>query len=417
MDFGFSEEQEKLRQEVHDFYVKELPEDFDGHVSHLSKEIQSFYRELQKKHGEKGYQAPGWPKEIGGLGLGELEIGVVQEQEGYWLITWPDLIGIHICGPGIFLFGTEEQKNRYLPEIANGQKVWYELFTEPNAGTDEANQETRAEKDGDDYIINGQKIYITGQYKPDWFYCLARTADTIPKHRGITLFVFPIDTPGVTINPLPVMGGMLTNEIFLDNVRVSKENIVGQENRGFYHAMETLEFERSNTTGPAARRRELQEFVQFCKEEKRNGKPLIKDPQVRAKLAKMALDLEVFRLAAWRTAWRFGERERLGPLDWDLSGLFSRMTGESHYVWMMNILGPYAQLKMGSKWAKLAGWVERRWQVTRSMHYAGTTEAIKIVLAGRVLGLPRIPAKFNPAIAQALKGKEVQIVVSEKKGS
>jgi len=404
MDFGFTEEQEKLRKELHDFYANELPEDVSD-VPAINKELQDFWMNLQKKAGKKGYLTPGWPKETGGLGLGHTEVGVANEVEGYWGTQWPDGIGLRIVGPGLHLFGTEEQKKRFLPEISSGEKIWYECFTEPEAGTDEANQQTRAVKQGDKWVINGQKIYITGGYKPDWLYVEARTSDTIPKHRGLTLFCLSAETPGVTVTALPCMGGYRANIFYLDDVKVGDDAVVGEVNRGFYHVMSTFEFERSNTGGATGAKRDLQELVQFCRETKKNGKPLIKDPEVRKAIAKMAIDTEVLRLAAWRTAWRFGERKRLGPLDFDLTGLFSRLNGMSHPTIKMNILGAYSQLRMGSKYAKLAGSAERTWRRTRSMHYAGTMEAIKIVLAGRVLGLPRIPAKLNTTITKALQEK------------
>jgi alkylation response protein AidB-like acyl-CoA dehydrogenase len=402
MEFGFTKEQEKLRKELHDFYASELPEDVSD-VPALSKELQDFWMDLQKKAGKKGYLTPGWPKETGGLGLGHMEVGVANEVEGYWGTQWPDGIGLRIVGPGLHLFGTEEQKKRFLPEISSGEKIWYECFTEPEAGTDEANQQTRAVKQGDKWVINGQKIYITGGYKPDWLYVEARTADTIPKHRGLTLFCLSAETPGVTVTALPCMGGYRANIFYLDDVKVGDDAIVGEINRGFYHVMSTFEFERSNTGGAIGAKRDLQEFVQFCRETKKNGKPLMKAPEVRKAIAKMAIDIEVLRLAAWRTAWRFGERKRLGPLDFDLTGLFSRLNGMSHPTIKMNILGAYSQLRMGSKYAKLAGSLDRNWRRTRSMHYAGTMEAIKIVMAGRVLGLPRIPAKLNTTIMNALQ--------------
>jgi alkylation response protein AidB-like acyl-CoA dehydrogenase len=402
MEFGFTEEQEKLRKELHDFYANELPEDVSD-VPAVSKELQDFWMGIQKKAGQKGYLAPGWPKETGGLGFGHMEVGIANEVEGYWGLQWPNSIGLHICGPGLHLFGTEEQKKKFLPEISNGEKIWYECFTEPEAGTDEANQQTRAIKQGDKWVINGQKIYITGGYKPDFLYVEARTADTIPKHRGLTLFCFSADTPGVSVAALPCMGGYRANIFYFDDVKVGDEAIVGQINQGFYHVMSTFEFERSNTAGATGAKRDLQELVQFCRETKKNGKPLIKDPGVRRDIAKMAIDIEVLRLAAWRTAWRFGERKRLGPLDFDLTGLFSRLNGISHSVVRLNILGTFGQLRGGSKYAKLAGAIERGWQITRSMHYAGTMEAVKIVLAGRVLGLPRIPAKLNTTITKALQ--------------
>ncbi|MCK9275603.1 MAG: acyl-CoA/acyl-ACP dehydrogenase [Syntrophales bacterium] len=405
MEFGFTEEQETLRKELYDFYARELPEDVTD-VPAVSKELQDFWMDLQKKAGRKGYLTPGWSKETGGLGLGHMEAGVANEVEGYWGIRWPNGVGLQVCGPGLHLFGTEEQKKNFLPEISSGEKIWYECFTEPEAGTDEANQQTRAKKQGDKWIINGQKIYITGGYKPDLLLVEARTADTVPKHKGLTLFCFSAETPGVTVAALPCMGGYLANIFYFDDVMVGDEAVIGQINQGFYHVMETFEFERSNTYGAARARRDLHEMVQFCRETKKNGEPLIKNPEIRKALAKMAVDIEVLRLATWRTAWRFGERDRLGPLDFDLTGLFARLNGIAHSVVRLNILGVYGQLRRGSKYAKLSGDVERDWQYTRSMHYAGTLEAVKIVLAGRVLGLPRIPAKLNKTIMEALQEKK-----------
>ncbi len=170
MEFGFTEEQEKLRKELHDFYANELPEDVSD-VPAVSKELQDFWMGIQRKAGKKGYLAPGWPKETGGLGFGHMEVGIANEVEGYWGLQWPNGIGLHICGPGLHLFGTEEQKKKFLPEISNGEKIWYECFTEPEAGTDEANQQTRAIKQGDKWVINGQKIYITGRYKAGFSLC------------------------------------------------------------------------------------------------------------------------------------------------------------------------------------------------------------------------------------------------------
>jgi alkylation response protein AidB-like acyl-CoA dehydrogenase len=406
MEFGFTEEEEKVRKEVHDFLIHELPEDVSGYLPPLSEELQSFWTNLQMKAGKKGYLASGWPEEYGGLNLGPIAQGVVNEEEGFWHIRWPNFIGRYLAGPTLFLFGTEEQKRELIPPIARGEVVWYECFTEPDAGTDESNIQTRAVKDGDDYILNGQKIYITGAYKPDWLYTLARTADTIPRHRGLSLFIIPANTEGITIRPLPTMGGDITNEIFFDEVRVPEKYLVGEENRGFYHAMTVFEFERANTHWAARAKRDLQEFVQFCRETKRNGKPLIEDPEVRRTIARIAVEVEVWRLIGWRTVWRMGEREKLGSLDYDLTGFFTKRFNTSHPKLMLDILGPYGQLRQSSKWAKLRGNLERRWRATRSLHIAGTIEAYMIVLAERGLGLPGIPAKLKPVIMQALQEKK-----------
>lgn len=406
MEFGFTEEEEKLRKEVRDFFANELPEDCVPHVSPVREELQSFWKQLQKKAGEKGYLTPGWPKEYEGLGLGSVEQGIVDEEQGYAGVAWPASLALRLLGPGLIMFGTDEQKKEFIPPIARGEQVWFEAFTEPEAGTDEANQQTRAVEDGDDYIVNGQKTFISGAYKADWLCTEMRTADVIPKHRGLSLFMIPADSPGVTIRPLPTMGFGLQNDIFFDDVRVPKRYMLGQLNRGFYHVMEIFTFERSGTGGPAGAKRSLQEFVQFCKEEKRHGKPLMEDTEVRLKLAQIAVENEMRWLIGWHAQWWHGERERLGPKPYDLSGFFMKKYTTKHAEVMSEIVGTYGQLKKGSKHAKKAGRtvdVEGRWQTARSLHAAGTWEVNKIVLAGRGLGLPRIPAKFNKQITEALQ--------------
>ena len=392
MDFGFTVAQESIRKEVHDFFINELPEDYQGvffMITPAREEFGSFSQELQRKVGEKGWLTPGWPKEYGGLGLSEMDQAIIKEEVGYWVWAWPNYVGNEIAGPPILLFANEEQKNKFLPPIIQGKVQWDQLFTEPNAGSDEANVQLRATADGDDFILNGQKMFVGEIYEPDYFYTLARTLDVTPKHRGLSLFIIPADTPGITHSLLPVMSGQMKKEIFFDNVRVSKKSLLGELNRGFSHTMASLEFERAFLGRPSTDIRELEEFVQFCKETERNGKPLIEDPQVRDALARMVVELEVCRLASWRTVWKISQREKLGPLNYDLSGFYRRTFSTSRYKAMMDILGLYGQLGYGSKWAPMAGTVERNWQRVRSQHAGGTTEIFKVVLAERGLSLPR----------------------------
>ncbi|MFC1886088.1 acyl-CoA dehydrogenase family protein [Thermodesulfobacteriota bacterium] len=409
MDFGFTEEQEKLRKDAREFFLSELPEDFDPGADtmfSLTKEQTDFWLEFQKKTGEKGYLTPGWSKETGGLGLSPIEQGVVEEEWGHTGGTFPNSSGLHIAGPAVQVFGSDEQKKKFLPGIADGTAVWNQAFTEPEAGSDESNQQTRAVEDGDDYILNGQKTFISTVINPDYLYTLARTADTTPKHRGISLFLVPGDAPGITYMAQATMGFGTQNNIFFDNVRVPKENLLGEINRGFYHAMEAFTFERSGTGNPSLGKRRLEEFVQFCRETQRNGKPLIKDPEARKSIALMAIELEIQRLIAWEGVWRHSKRKELGPKPYDLSGFYNKIINTEQPVRMMDIMGLYGQLRTGSKWAKFAGKIETRWQKARSVHPAGTLEVNKIVLAGRGLGLPRIPAKFNKQIAEALAEKK-----------
>ncbi|MFC1990209.1 acyl-CoA dehydrogenase family protein [Chloroflexota bacterium] len=157
MEFGFTEEQERLRKEIHDFLINALPEDFEPVGYAIGEEVQSFLMGLQKKAGEKGYLTPGWPDKYGGLGLTAIEQGIVNEEQACLGLRWPSYLSFNQAGPAVLLFGTEEQKTKFIPPIARGEQIWLQAFTEPEAGSDEANVQLRAIKDGDDYILNGQK--------------------------------------------------------------------------------------------------------------------------------------------------------------------------------------------------------------------------------------------------------------------
>jgi len=400
MEFGFTEEQEKLRKEVHDFFVNELPADYNQNLPTIGEDSESFWWELQRKAGEKGLPTAGWPKKYAGLGYTAIEQGIAAEEQSYWGVRWPDFLGYNLVGPVTLVAGTEEQKERFVPPIARGEVMCFEAFTEPNAGSDEASVQLRAVPDGDDFILNGQKTFISGGIKPDWLYTLARTADTVPPHRGLSIFMVPGDAPGISYRPLPTMGGSMQNEIFYDDVRVPKENLLGEINRGFYQAMATFEFERAG--GGLDARRGMEGWVQFCREEKRNGKPLIEDPQVRDMLAQMAVGMEVSWLTDWYGVWRRSQRDKLGPQPYDLSALYRKERAAPSAEALMDMFGLYGQLKPESKWAKYDGAVLRNWETSRSMHPAGTIEILKIVVANRGLGLPRIPRKFNVEINEAL---------------
>ncbi|MAF85801.1 MAG: hypothetical protein CL875_04915 [Dehalococcoidales bacterium] len=409
MDFEFTEEQEKLRKEIHEFFVNELPLDYRaGFIEVVTRgapfteEQLSFGMALQKKAGKKGYLAPGWGKESGGLGLTDMEQGIIIEETGYWGVVWPVSLGLGVCGPALHLFGTEEQKRKFLPPIARGEVIWYQAQTEPDAGSDEANVQLRAVPDGDDYILNGQKTFISATGPADYLYTLVRTADVKPKHRGLSLFLVPAKVPGISYRPIPCMSGF-TVDIFFDDVRVPKDSLLGQLNRGFYHAMATFEFERSGTDDAARSKRYLEELVQFCKETKRNGKPLIEDPKVRETLAQIAVETEVERLCGWHGQWYFAEREKLGPQPYNLLELIFKTYGPIQSKKMMDMFGLYGQLKKLSPRVKFEGQVERRWEAMRSAHGGGTIEINKVVIADRGLGLPRISTRLREVIGQAVK--------------
>lgn len=389
MDFSFTADQNKLRRDMHEFLLREIPRDHQVTTIGIGKDLQAFEIRLERKLGEKGWLTPGWPKEYGGLGLGHVEQGIILEEFGYWLHLMPDNVGIERVGPMLFLYGTEEQKKKFLPPISRGRIMFWQCFTEPNAGSDESNVQLRATEDGDSYVLNGQKMFNGHAYKPDYLLVLTRTADTKPKHRGLTLFILPANTPGITYKRLPVLGDKDSNELFFDDVRVPKTDMLGQLNRGFYLLMGIFEFERTGTHKVAPYKRIFEEYLDFCKRTNRDGKRLIDDPRVRDSLAQMVMGLEIWRLAAWYAIWRFSQRKSLGQQPYDLTGLYMKRVPTYHAKAMMDIMGLYGQLRPGSPHAELGGKVERLWERARSFHGMGTIEIYKTVLAHRGLGLPR----------------------------
>jgi len=394
MEFGFTPEQQKFKDEVREFYLNELPSDTrmdHRHDMFLTPEQLDFGWQLQLKAGEKGYLAPAWSKEEGGLGKSFMEHGIATEENGYWNVSWPSNQGLRVCGPPVHMFGTKEQREKFLPDIAQGKTVWYQAFTEPDAGSDEANMQLRATPDGEGgFILNGQKTFITAQCPADYLYTLVRTADVVPKHRGLSIFLIPAHLPGISYRPLPTMG-VFTIEIFFDDVKIPHDGLLGELNRGFYHAMETFEFERTGTIDAGRARRQLEEAVQYCKDTMRDGKPLIEDPDVREKLAMMAIETQIEWLCSWHGQWRLSEREKLGPEPYNLYALFKKTFLTRHAEEMDEVLGMYGQLKKTSKYAPFDGRTEAWWQDARSFHPEGTIEILKIVVAGRGLGLPRAP--------------------------
>jgi len=401
MEFGFTEENEKLRKEVHDFFINELPEDYDSQSGARSdRKQEDFQAELVKKAAQKGYTSAGWPKKYGGLGFTPIEQGIVSEQMSYWGVAWPGALGFSLVAPVILTAGTDAQKEKFVPPIARGEAICFECFTEPNAGSDEASVQMRAVENGDSYILNGQKTFISGGQKPDWLYTLARTTDTIPPHRGLSIFMVPGDAEGVSYRPLPTMGGSRQNEIFYDNVRVPKENLIGEKDRGFYLAMTTFEFERSAVSPDA--RLGMQRLVEFCRTEKKNGKPLIEDPDVRTMLARMAMHQQVMWLAGWYAAWRRTAREKYGPQPYNLTMFMRKQWAPESANMLMNTFGMYGQLEPESRYARYNGSVGMRWESSRMIHAAGTPEILQVVIANRGLGLPRVPRKFNAMINEAL---------------
>ena len=394
MDIRFTDEEEAFRQELQEFLRQELPDDWDPleQRNAYSPEGFPFTREISKKLADKGWLTLAWPREYGGQARPIMEQLVYREEMSYWGAPGTDLgVGaISWVGPVLMIAGTEEQKQEHLPPITRAERYWCTLYSEPGSGSDLASLQTSAVLDGDDYVINGQKIWTSAGHIADWGWLAARTDPDAPKHRGISIFLLDMKTPGVSVRPIIDMaGGHPFNEVFFENVRVPKANLVGEENRGWYTLAVALDFERSGVGYSASARRALEALVEYARETSHNGKTLADDPIVRRKLASRHMETEVSRWLSYRVAWM--QSQGLSPnAEASMSKLYGTELTQRVAQTGMEILGLAGQLSSGSKWAPLQGYIQRSYLGSVSATIAaGTSEIQRDIIARRGLGLPR----------------------------
>jgi alkylation response protein AidB-like acyl-CoA dehydrogenase len=391
MDYRFSDEEESFRSEVREFLRAELPEDWDYDPFELTGEVWDFAAGFTKKLAAKGWVAPAWPKEYGGQDLPFMKQVVLSEEVAYHRAPNTSLIGVTYAGPTMIVYGTEEQKRQFLPGITSADIVWCQGYSEPNAGSDLASLQTRAVKDGDDYVINGTKIWSSNAHKANWCFLLARTDPEAPKHKGISYFVTPMDAPGINVRPLVNMAGEhVFNEIAFEDVRVPAKYLVGEENRGWYIGMTTLDFERSNISSAAGYRRSLDQLIAYTRETPTDGQRLIDEPGVREKLAELAIENTVGRYLSLRVA-SMQERNQIPNYESSAAKLYHSEFGQRLAHAGVAIMGPYGALREDSKYAKVRGRFART--VITSLGAtiaAGTSEIQRGIIAQRGLGLSRI---------------------------
>ena len=395
VDFRLSPEEENFRQEVRDWLKENLPdnwrEDRFTRDPERDSETWNIYRVFGKKLAEKKWVAPAWPVEYGGLGLSVMQQLVFNEEmASHQAPLGYTMMGVGWAGPTIIVYGTEQQKRQHLGAITNAETMWCQGFSEPNAGSDLASLKTRAERDGDDYVINGQKIWTSGAHLADWCILLARTDPEAPKHKGISYFLLDMKTPGVTVQPLiDMMDNHAFNEVYFENVRVPKECLLGAENQGWYMAATTLDFERSSIGAAVGGRRLLEELVAYARETKRNGKRLSEEVAVRVRLADAALGVQVGRLLSYRVA-SMQSRGLVPNYESSIAKLYNTDMQFQLAKAGLEVMGLYGQLVPQSKHAQLRGKFERQylWQ-TGMIVGGGTPEIQRNIIAMRGLGLPR----------------------------
>lgn len=386
MDFKFTPEEEKLRQEARTLFKTELTKEAqDAIAAHCSAPDPVYGRKLLQKMAVKGWICPTWPKEYGGMNSSEM-VGFIIRDELTYAGGPHSLVGAKMAGPTILRFGSEALKKEYLPRIARGEIDMTLGYTEPQAGSDLAALEIRAEDKGDYFLLNGQKMFNTHAHFTEYHWLGARTDQNVPRHKGISLMIVDLKSPGITIRSMTTMMGAKTNEVFYDNVKVPKRNLVGEQNRGFYYIMTALEFERMFPPGVFLRL--FDKLVEYTKKTKRDGKLLSKDPVIRQKLAEMAIELEAARLLYYQLAYIL-DKHQVPSHQSSMQKMFTTETGFRLADIATEVLGPRGQLQDGSKWAPFDGLAELlyRWEFIETV-YGGTSEIQRNIIASKGLGLP-----------------------------
>jgi len=388
MDFESPPELEEFRNEVKQFIRDDIPADWKG-KDDLEGDDPAAAQAIRKKLAAKGWLTLAWPKEYGGMEAPHFQQMVFNEEMSYNRIPATDN-SVTMLGPILMLEGTEEQKTTFLPRIANAEMRWAQGYSEPGSGSDLASLQTRAVEDGDDFVINGTKIWTSGAHQADWIFMMARTDPDAPKHRGISFLLADMKSPGITIRPIVNMAGVHSfNQVFFDNVRTPKKYLVGEYNRGWYVGARLLDFERSGVGRSASGRRTLEEMVQFAKETKWNGQVLAKNPTIRNRLADMAIEIEVSRMISYHISWLQSRGEAFNK-EASMGKVFGTEMQQRLYQTGMSMLGLYGTLERGSKWAPLQGRIERGFLSSFSATIAaGTSEIQRNIIATRGLGLPR----------------------------
>ena len=387
MNFEFSDEEVSFREELQSWLKSELknrPKDSD------SDQEWAFGLEMRKKLADKGWLTMAWPEEYGGQGVSHMMQVVFAEEMSYHRAPGRDVFGTRMMAPTLMIHGTEEQKKEFLPPVSNGEVQWCQGYSEPESGSDLASLQTRAVEDGDDFIINGTKIWTSSAHRADHIMVLTRTDPDAPKHRGISFLLCDMNTPGLTVNPIINMAGDHGfNMVTFDNVRVPKKNLVGEQNRGWYVGATLLDFERSGVDYSAGGRRVLEELTDYAKNNNQNGSIISESPIMRNRLANLAIEVEVSRLISYNIAWMQGEG--LVPNKESSMGKVVGTELKQHLSETgMQMLGLHGQLEPGSKYAPLEGRIEHMHltNVSETIQ-AGTSEIQRNIIATRGLGLPR----------------------------
>ncbi|HEX8176221.1 MAG TPA: acyl-CoA dehydrogenase [Pyrinomonadaceae bacterium] len=390
MDLNLNPNEQQFRDEFRAWLKANVPPEWTGGGigSEDREDYIKYLRDWQRTLYEGGWAGISWPKAFGGRGAALVEQAIFQEEMAR--ANAPQLIGtigLSLVGPTIIALGTEEQKARYLPKILSGEEIWCQGFSEPNAGSDLAALGTKAVLEGDDFIINGQKIWTSFAQIADWCLLLVRTDTGAAKHKGITCLLLDMRLPGVSVRPLRQMSGDSGfNELFFSNVRVPVTQVLGEINKGWTTAIAALMNERANlgTGVQVIFKRNLEALIERSRTVERNGRPASEDPLVRQKLAQAYLELEILRLNTNRALTSLSKTGIPGPEGSTLKLYWSEMNQRTQQT-AQEILGHYGQLKEFDNGMWEYAYLRSRGNTIE----AGTSEIQRNIIAERVLGLPK----------------------------
>ncbi|HET7523120.1 MAG TPA: acyl-CoA dehydrogenase family protein [Acidimicrobiales bacterium] len=419
MDPNYPPEAQAYREKIRAFLGEHLPSGWQGIGALDHESARSFTGEWRSTLYENGLLAPSWPREYGGGGLSPLEQVIVAEE--FYRAGVPtggtnDTFSIQMVGNTLLHWGTEEQKSHFLPRILSGEDVWCQGYSEPGAGSDLGNLGTRAVLDGDEWVINGQKIWTSAAQLANWIFVLARTDPDAPKHKGITFLLVPMEQPGVEVRPIKMMTGLSEfNETFFTDARTPKDNVVGAVNAGWAVAMTLLGYERGEAaaTFPIMFRAEVDRLMGLAR-----STGASRDPLIRQRLAWCYSKVEIMRFLGMRTLTKFLAGGQPGPAE----STFKLFWSEYHKIVTelgVDILGsaaltPSGRMSTGFQADDVgapndsASWVTAFLMSRAGSIYAGSSQIQRNIIGEMVLGLPKEPA----GATQGKTWKELQSITA-----
>jgi alkylation response protein AidB-like acyl-CoA dehydrogenase len=384
MQLALTEEEEALTRELRAYFAGLV-----GEVDGLDSE-EPAYKHFIRRMGEDRWLGLGWPIEYGGQARGPIDQMIFVE-ESHWAGVPLPLLTLNSVGPTLMALGTDEQKQRILPGILRGEVHFAIGYTEPTAGTDLASLQTRAARDGDEYVITGEKLYTSAIQYADYVWLAARSDPALPKHKGLSVFIVPTDAPGFHWTPLRTTAGEFTSSTFYDEVRVPVANLVGEENQGWKLITNQLNHERVAICPVSGILRSIAEVVEWARKERlADGGRVIDREWVQVHLARVEARAEYLKLLNWKVAW--ASDKGLNPADASATKVFGTEFALEAYRLLLEIVGQAGYLPEGSPGAVLRGQLERSSRSQTIFTFGGgTNEVQRDIIAMVGMGMPRAP--------------------------